>query len=91
MVAGTVPLMRAVPLDATTAGAVWLATAVPLFAMITGADVTEAAAAEVAFAMAELAAEGVSARPTTYDLTSVGRPAIQEGVELAANSDATEE
>jgi len=61
-VAGTVPLTKAVPFCAiTTAGAVWLATAEPLLAMTTGADVTTAAAeaAEVAFAMIELAAEGL--------------------------------
>jgi hypothetical protein len=61
--------------------------------MITGADVTTAAteAAEVAFAMIELAWLGFWATPTRYDWTSEGRAAIHEGVELAANSAPTEE
>jgi hypothetical protein len=92
-VAGIVPLTKAVPFWPITTGAVWLATVVPLLATMIGASVMTAAAeaAEVALAMAELAAAGFWAAPTTYDWTSEGRAAIHEGVELAASSAPREE
>lgn len=77
MTTGVVPLIKAVPLLATI-GAVELATVVLL----------TIAGAEVALAIADDATpEGLK----RYDLTSEGRAAIQEGVELAANSDSTDE